>query len=485
MAIANLPSCESTAFSGACLTENMFNAQGHLNRKMNCDVKTEIDYRKVVSSEIIDCGKEASDMSELLAMLSGTTKEVNATTVWQRILCKKNYNILAGNTISAAANSTNVLKIAPVSHTKTGTEEQVASGYELYHYRTNQTYTVLAAPNTTVNYGHTVNIVSLGNQPVDIRTGDVMLVSPARTIGKVACSTMPSSTMRETGYLTRSSPFRIEVSYCVEKGVDNFGQQEVYQFPLLDDAGNVHKYWEFWQKAQKRLELERAKGIKFLLGSKIVNPNHPNYGDEFSGFDGYINKIKYGGGNYRALPLSGLTIENVDAVEASARGYGISEFMWVMPHQQRVAFERNMAGVFAANAGNCTFNTFTRAGLDEGDVKKLRITSFSQNGFTHHIKTAKWADYEELLGNDFLKYTSFVIPSWGGIDPITKQVVPTFEYLKPIGLQGVDMTYIEKDDHLIERDPFCEKVTGVMRQVLWLRINCIQNHWMFEAKGDC
>lgn len=485
MAISNLPSCESAPFSGTCLTENLFNAQSHLNRKMNCEPKLEIDYKKVVSEEIIDCGKDRSDLSEIMAWFAGPTKEVNVTELWQRILCKKNYNIYAGNDVTGAAGAIVTLKLAPISHTKPGTESYVGEGFELYHYRTNQTFAVLAAPNVSVNFGHTVSITSLQNKVVDIRKGDVFFVSSARTIGKVACSITPSSNLRETGYLIKSSPLRIEESYCVKLGVDTFGQKEVYTFPLLDDNGKVHKYWELWQKAQKRISLERSKGLKFLIGSKIDNPNHPLYGDEFSGFDGYVNKVKYGGGRYKVIPLSGLTIADVDAVEATARGFGISEYTWIMPHQQRVAFERNMAAVFAANSGSCTFQSFTRSGMDQDAIKKLGISSFSQNGFTHHIKTAKWADYEDLMGNDYLKNTIFVMPTWGARDAITGQKVPTFEYLKPIGLKGIDQTYFEQDDDKRTRSPYCEEIDGVMRQVLWMRINCIQHHWMFEAKGDC
>lgn len=483
--IANLPNCVSKPFVGAgLLTENMFNAQSHLDRKMNCDPKLELDYRKVVSEQIIDCGKNRSDLSELMAWFSGPTVEVDATELWQRVLCKKNYNIYAGANASGAAGSTVTLKLAPISHTKNGGESYVGNGYELYHYRTNQTFTVLAAPNTSVAWAHTVSIISLENKAIEIRKGDVFFVSSSRTIGKVACSIAPSTLLRETGYLIKSSPLRLEESYAVELGADTFGQKEVYTFPLLDDNGKVHEYWELWQKAQKRLAMERAKGLKFLLGSKITNPNHPLFGDEFSGFDGYVNKVKYGGGRYQAIPLSGLTIADFDMVEAAARGYGIEEFTWIMPHAQRVAFERNMSGIFASNAGNCTFKSFTRNGMSQEDVKKLGISSYSQNGFTHHIKTAKWADYEELLGNDFLKNTIFVMPTWGAKD-VEGKMVPTFEFIKPIGLKGIDQTYFEQDDDQRTRSPFCEKIEGTMRQVLWMRINCIQHHWMFEAKGDC
>lgn len=229
--------------------------------------------------------------------------------------------------------------------------------------------------------------------------------------------------------------------------------------------------------------MERAKTIKFLLGSKITNPNHPLYNDDFSGFDGYVNRIKYGGGRYEPIAMTGITSAHVDMVESAARGFGITEFTWVMPHNQRVNFERNMQALFSNTAGSCNFETFQRSGMDKDAVRKLGITSFQQNGFTHHIKTAKWADYEEMLGNDFLKNAIFVMPTAGVKDAYGKPV-DTFEFLKPIGTKGIDKTYFEQDDDLRTRTPFCEKIEGVMRQVLWMRINCINNHWMFDPKSD-
>lgn len=484
MAISNLAGCSSAPFSGECLTENLFNAMTHLDRKMNCDPKLEIDYKKEVSDQIINCGKDKSDLSELKDWFSGSTIEVGATELWQRVICNKNYNVTAGADITAVAGATVVLTLAPSSHANEGKDSYVQQGFELYHYATNQTYTVTLPPDKTNRYAHKATMLSFENRPANIKANDKFFVSSSRTIGKNACSISPTTLLQETGYMTKSNPFRTEESWCLETGVEDFGQKEVYTFPLLDDNGKQHMYWSPWVKEQKRLAIERSGIIKFLLGSRITNPNHPLFNTEFAGFDGYINKIKYGGGRYQPIAQSGITIAHVDMVEQSARGYGISEFTWMMPHQQRVAFERNMAPLFASSAGSCTFASFERAGLNKDEVRKLGITSFSQNGFTHHLKTAKYADYEEMLGNDFLKQSIFVMPTWGAKDTQGK-TVPTFEFIKPIGTKGMDKTYFEQDDDQRTRSPFCEKIEGVIRKVEWLRINCINNHWMFEAKSDC
>ena len=484
MAISTLPNCQSNAFHGGCLTENQFNAMTHLDRKMNCDPKLEIDYKKIVLKEILNCGMQRSDLSELMDLFgSSTPKEVEATQLWQRIMCNINFNVHAAHDVEGASGAPVTLVFGAMNHANYGKDTPVMQGFELYHYRTNQTYTVTASKNTTSDFAHSVQMVSFQNKPTDIRQGDAFFVSSARTIGKVACSIAPSTALRETGYLIKSSPIRIEESYCFETSVEDFGQREVYTFPLLDQNGNQHEYWEPLIKADKRLSMERAKTIKFLLGSKIENPNHPLYNDEFSGFDGYVNRIKYGGGRYVPISMTGITSVEVDKVEAAARGYGITEFTWVMPHTQRVNFERNMQPLFNNTAGACTFQTFERAGVTKEDVIKLGITSFSQNGFTHHIKTAKWADYPEMLGNDFLKHSIFVMPTYGTRDP-NGRIVPTFEFFKPVGVKGVDKTYFEQDDDLRTRTPFCEKIEGVMRQVLWMNINCINQHWLFEPKAD-
>lgn len=484
MAISNLPGCQSAPFSGECLTENLFNAMSHLNRKMNCDPKLEVDYHKVVSDEIINCGKDKSDFSEIMDWFSGSTVEVGATELWQRVVCNKDFNVVAGADAEAVAGAQVVLTLAPVSHANNGKDSYVQQGFELYHYRTQQTYTVVISPNKTTDYVHKATLLSFENRPANIKSGDRFFVSSSRTIGKNACSISPSTLLQETGFLTKSNPFRIEESWCLETGVDDFGQKEVYTFPLLDDNGNVHTYWEPYVKSQKRLALERAKAVKFFLGSRITNPNHPQYNTDFAGFDGYVNKIKYGGGRYHPISLNGVTLAHIDMVEQAARGYGISEFTWILPHQQRVNLERNLQTLFANSAGSCTFQSFERNGMDKEAVKKLGISSFSQNGFTHHIKTLKIADYEELIGNDFLKNSIFVMPTWGAKD-VTGKTVPTFEFIKPIGWAGADKTYIEEQDDLRKRTPFCEKIEGVFRKVIWMRINCINNHWMFEAKSDC
>lgn len=238
MAIANLPNCESAQYSGACLTETLFNAMTHLDRKMNCDVKVEVDYKKIVSEQILNCGKEQSDLSELMMLLgSSAPKPVEATELWQRILCNINYNIYAGASTTAAAGATVTMPLGAISHANYGKDSYVAVGFELYHYRTNQTYTVTVAPDKTNNFAHVIQMVSFENKAADIRKGDPFFVSSSRSIGKVACSIAPSTILRETGYLINSSPIRIEESYCFEPAVEDFGQREVYLFPLLDQNG--------------------------------------------------------------------------------------------------------------------------------------------------------------------------------------------------------------------------------------------------------
>ena len=46
--------------------------------------------------------------------------------------------------------------------------------------------------------------------------------------------------------------------------------------------------------------------------------------------------------------------------------------------------------------------------------------------------------------------------------------------------------YEETYDDLSKRGPdFCEKSMGVIRDTMWLKINCLTNHWQFQPSTGC
>jgi hypothetical protein len=307
----------------------------------------------------------------------------------------------------------------------------------------------------------------------------------------VACSTLPSITLRDMGYTTFTTPFRFETSWCMNHGVEI--QNEVYQLSMIDNQGREYKSWDPVVRSNSRRDMEIARTLYFLFGSKITNPNIVSSGTagNFTGWNGYLYNIRYGGGNYHGIPMSGITTVHLDMVESQAIPFGIKEFVWYLPYQQRNNLETNLNELFKASAGACTFETFVRAGETDDErngtlVKQLGVRSLARNGFTHHFMTASWAQETNGLGVGILKDAIFVMPSVGAKD-IKGNEVPTFEMLEfDENLGRHHYRYEETYDDMSQYAPdFCEKSMGVIRDTLWIKTNCLTNHWQFQPSWNC
>lgn len=471
-----------------CATASVFAVNTHLNGNKSGDVIADIAYRKELSNYILNCGEGPGSFSNIMKLHPAKKVTVKAKEYYQRHMNQVNINVFAAVTVSGAANATATLTINAKSHLNGGTASLLNQGYTLVNQRNGQVYQIEGTPSKAVAYAHSATVRAYNNEGVDIKIGDPIAVFAVRLIGDVACSTLPSITLRDMGYTSYTTPLRFETSWCMEHGVEI--QNEVYQLELMDNKGRSFKTWDPVVRSDKRREMEIARTLYFFFGTKITNPNITAQGN-FKGWNGYLYSMKYGGGNYHAIPMSGITVKEFDMIETQAVPFGIKEFTWYLPHEQRNNLETNLNVLFANAAGSCSFETFRRAGGTDAErsgglVTQLGVTSLKRNGITHHFMTADWATETNGLGNGILKDAIFVIPSVGSKD-IKGNEVSTFEELEFDSSLGMNhYRYEETYDDLSKRGPdFCEKSMGVIRDTMWLKINCLTNHWQFQPSWNC
>lgn len=482
-----LKSSGTTPYSiDGCADKNVFAANTHLNGNKSGDPIADIAYRKLVSNYILNCGEGAGSFDSIMKLYPMAKVGVNAKEYWQHQMSVINFTIYAQNTVTGTVGGTVSLVIASQSHLNNGLTSFVNAGYSMINQRTGQMLEVVGIPNKAVSFGHTAVIRAYANEAVDLRKGDPLGVFQARLIGDVACSTVPSITVRDYGYMTKTTPIRFETSWCLNQGIEI--QNEVFQLSMIDNDGNEYKQWDPVVRHNARREMSIARTLFFLFGSKITNPNITVTGD-FKGWNGYLNSIRYGGGNYVPIPLTGITKVQIDMVEEQAVKYGITEFVWTMPWAQRNNLNANLAALFANAAGSQNFETFEQSGPmdDMNGVSILRKGAKSVNftGITHHFMTADYAQQTNGLGNGILKDAILVMPSVGSKD-IKGNTVPTFESLEFEGPGSENYRYYETYDNLRKYGPdFCEKSQGVIRDTMWPKINCLNNHWQFQPTSGC
>ncbi len=471
-----------------CAPSAVFAANTHLNGNKSCDTIADIAYRKEVSDYVLNCGEGPGSFDMIQKIFAAKDVSVKAKLFYQRSMSEVNQNVYAANTVTGSVAGTATLFINNKSHLNSGSTSLINQGYTLVNQRNGQVYQIESTTKSTA-YNHSAVIRAYGNEAVALRIGDPLLVFATRLIGDMACSTLPSLTLRDMGYTSVTSPIRFETSWCMDHGVEV--QNEVYQLTMMDNTGKEYTEWDPVNRANKRREMSIARTMYFLFGYKVTNPNITQTGN-FTGWNGYLYSLRYGGGNYHQIPMNGITVVQFDMIETRAVQFGIQEFVWYLPHAQRNNLELNMQVLFQTSAGSCEFETFRRGGLiNDGDrdgtgVTLLGVTSLKRNGITHHFMTANWADQTNGLGNGILKDAIFVIPSIGSKD-IHGNEVPTFENLKFDESLGMNhYKYEETFDDLSKRGPnFCEQSMGVIRDTQWIKINCLTNHWQFQPSSNC
>lgn len=476
-----------TPYSEAgCADKDVFAVNTHLNGNKSGDTIADIAYRKELSKYVLNCGEGPGSFSNIMRLHPATPVKVRAKEFYQRHMSEVNFTIYAANTVTGAVAGTVTLIVASASHLNAGKSSFVSEGYSLVNQRNGQLYSIVGTPSKAVDYGHSAVIRSYANEAVDLRKGDPLGVFAARLIGDVACSTTPSISLRDMGYATKTTPIRFEASWCLEQGVEM--KNEVYQLSMMDNEGKEYSTWDPVVRSDKRREMEIARTLYFFFGTKITNPNITVTGD-FKGWNGYLYSMRYGGGNYVPIPMSGITKVHIDMIEKQAVKFGITEFTWYLPWEQRNNLNGNLAALFANASGSCTFETFKRSG-EMDDMNGTAVTykgvkSMNFTGITHHFMTADWAQETNGLGNGILKDAIFVIPSVGSKDD-KGNPVPTFESLELEGPGSENYRYYETYDNLRKYGPdFCEKSQGVIRDVMWIKINCLTNHWQFQPTSGC
>ena len=291
--------------------------------------------------------------------------------------------------------------------------------------------------------------------------------------------------MQTPGYTNRVRPFRIRRDWCVPIDLMR-GYDDVLQFAIMfDENGNEIDCWELFEKTQARRDMKWAKNLIAFMGQQVDNPNliADKLSVDYSGFDGYLPTLQYGGGTVHQFDPSigydldadfGALIIKNDALKRT------NEFVALHAKPFMLGLVRNANDMFKNSAGSCTFDTFKRMG--DGDIKKLGVNSYSYLGYTIHFKEMSALSDSRGVGNYNFPHMAMLIPG-NGLKDSKGRVVPPFEFYVPQGCaENGRMEEFNRDKRQIDG---CETLEGHVAETIMMAIHCPQHHVLLDPIMPC
>ncbi len=105
-----------------------------------------------------------------------------------------------------------------------------------------------------------------------------------------------------TGYLKVIAPFELQRSWDTPIDLDK-AYKDVIQFPIIFDTvtGAEIDSWDFKAMANGRNDMVMAENLLFFTGEVLGNTalTNANYTNKYTGFEGLLTTIFYGGGNIK------------------------------------------------------------------------------------------------------------------------------------------------------------------------------------------
>ncbi len=439
----------------------------------------------------IYCGGEPTELDFFEKTFNGNKKKSGATEVYVRYNCDRDFNIYAENVATGTGPGQPVtFTLLRSMHAGDGKLSNVAINGSIFIYEDMQWLRVTAV-DKTVDYAHVVTAIPFSQfyQP-SVRAKKKMMFTRVRLIDGYSCS-VPNSSWDVPGYVGKFTPFRARADWEIE--VDLLRPfQEVLRFGLTYDLqGRAVDGFEMMEKTRGRQEFQYNKNLLFFLGQKVDNPLLVGAGlswrdDKYSGFDGYINSLRFGGGYVQETdPTQGYDLATdyqqlmirQDAMKESKEFFTIAGFQFLM-----AMVDKNGEN-FKNAAGSCTFNTFKRSGLSDAEITKLGITSYRYMDFTLHFKRMSALSDKRSIGNYNMPYMAFMMPGEGLKDENGDTVSP-IEFYEAGGTQETG-TYEEIDRDHRKLESGCEKLSGTIAETFQMVVHCPKKHVLLYPKFPC
>lgn len=424
-------------------------------------------WRKLVYDGVINCGGEPMELDFFEKIFGGKTEVIDAKKLYFRYNADYDMNIYAQeNAVAASAGAACTFILHKSLHSGDGAYSYPVEGYSVYIYEDKQWARITAVSKTNA-YAHAITVKPYKTAyKINIRKNKKIMVLPVQLVGGLS-GPLPHSSWQTIGYTTHVKPFRVRADH--ETPIDLMrGYEEVLQWAVMfDENGKEVDTWETFNKTSARRDMKWAKNLLFFLGQEIDNPDLLGTGSnkvtaDYSGFDGYIPTMFFGGGQVLDIdPAVGFDFE-ADFEPVILRNDALkqtNEFIVLHALPFQFALNRNANKKFK-ESGNTTFETFKRMGGNMEDVKKLGVKSYSYENFSLHFKLVSALSDTRGIGNHDFPHMGMFLPGNGLRDSKGREV-PAMQFFMPRGIGATGML----EEHDID-----ERKASTRRDVLsgWL-----------------
>lgn len=474
------PQCENkfatiADVQGALAAFNVMYEMGPNGSVNNCgDPNFAAQWRKAVREGVVNCAGKPMELDFFEQIAGGVTTDVEATDLYIKSNCDVDYNIFAETTaVGGSPGAATWFTIAKSLHIGSGKYTNIAEGGSIYIYEDDQELLVRQVDRTT-DYAHRALVVPHNKDyVVNVVAGKKMLFSPVRIVGPTS-GPVDSSTWLSNGYIAKIQPLRVRKDWQIPLALDR-AYQDVLQFAVIFDRdGKEIDSWEWKEKITMREELKWRKNVSFFNGQKVNNPAllGAEVDAQYPGYDGYLRKVRYGGGVVWDYGKSKGFSLNSDFTPIMIRqdAYKKADEFIVLHGMPFLLQMVNRGAIdFSKNPGACTLESFRRMGTDGDQIKKLGIQSYQYGNFSLHFKQMGALSDTRGIGNYNFPYLAMMMPGVGNKDSLGRDV-PPIEFFRP---KGNFYEEFENDKRKIDRTEYLE---GYAVDLSMMAVHCPNNH---------
>lgn len=483
--IYSKPQCATGTFTVGTALEKLtaFNAvyeagkNGSVANNCQFSENEKAAWRNAIREGVILCGGEPSELDFFEKMNGAKTNamEIDATDLYIKYKCDRDYNIYSvESVVGASPGGSRTFTLLKSNHSMNGKYSNVAVNGNIYVYEDRQ-WLQITAVDTTVDFAHVVTVVpNSKDYTVKINAGKKMMFSPVRFIDGYSCPA-PSSTWESPGFIKKVSPFRIRKDWETPYEL-NRPYQDILQWAVaFDHQGNEIDQWTTADALSAHEEMMSMRNLIFFLGQKKDNPALVGTAQQtkYSGFDGYLPSLRYGGGVlYDIDPGVGFDLD--------------SDFQAIIQHQDATKRTKEFFGMHGINfgfgmtrnfnqnvknySGACTFDTFKRMGATQEDIVRMGVQSMKWNNYTLHWKEiSAWSDTRYIGNYDFPNMA--ILQPGNGLRDSKNRAVPAIEFYSPTGGETMMESIV---DHW--KTDQCEKLSGSIIEELMMATHCPSQH---------
>jgi len=440
-------------------------------------------WRKLVWEGVINCGGEPMELDFFEQIFGGKTESIDAKKIYFRYNDDIDMNVEAQDTAKAASAGQPVwFTLAKGLHSGTGKYSYLTKGYSLYIYEDRQ-WVQIVDEDKTNDYGHRFQLrPHKAAYQINVRRLKKMMVTAVRFVGGLS-GPSPSTHIQSLGYTNHVKPFRIRKDW--EMAIDLLrGYEEQLVWALnYDEQGKEIWNWEAINKMNARRDMKWAKNMIFFMGQSIDNPDllgtdTGKVSTDYSGFDGYIPTMHYGGGKLIDFdPGVGfdLSADFEPVMLKNDANKQTTEYVVLHALPFQFGLNRNANEKFKNATGACTFDTFKRMGGSEEDIKQLGVKSYEYNNFSLHFKLVSALSDTRGIGNYDIPQQAHFIPGNGLKDSKGKEV-PALQFFMPKGMGASGM--LEENDRDHRKIDGWDKLSGDLAETLMMAIHCPHLHML-------